>query len=239
MIAATNDAEASEAAPTDPPGMPLPNTTAELVTLLSHFYRGEIARMISWRDRLDRTTNWAIGALAAMLAISLASEQAHHSVLLFSMLLIHVMLVIEARRYRFYHVYRGRVRMFESQYLANAFDYDGKSKRVALEALAQDLRVPRFTITITEAMSRRLRRNYCWIFLVVLLAWLVKTTSQLDEGKTRLVHSLDEFLDNTSIAGIPGAAVLMGVAAMYVWLVFVTLRYNLNEDDLGPGNVHV
>jgi uncharacterized membrane protein len=136
-------------------------------------------------------------------------------------------------------VYRGRVRMFESQYLANALDYDGKSKRVALDALAQDLRVPRFTITITEAMSRRLRRNYCWIFLVVLLAWLVKTTSHFEDGKTRLVHSLDEFLGNTSIAGIPGAAVLMGVAAMYVWLVFVTLRYKLNEDDLGPGNVHV
>ena len=239
VIAETNNADATEEIASDPPGMPLPNTTAELVTLLAHFYRGEIARMISWRDRLDRTTNWAIGALAAMLSISLASEQAHHSVLLFAMLLIHVMLVIEARRYRFYHVYRGRVRTFESQYLANALAYDGKSKRVALDALAQDLRVPRFTITITEAMSRRLRRNYCWIFLVVLLAWLVKTTSHLDAGRTRLVHSLEEFLGNTSIAGIPGAAVLLGVAAMYVWLIFVTLRYNLNEDDLGPGNVHV
>jgi uncharacterized membrane protein len=239
VIAETSNSETSEEAATEPAGMPLPNTTAEVVTLLAHFYRGEIARMISWRDRLDRTTNWAIGSLAAMLSISLATEQAHHAVLLFAMLLIHVMLVIEARRYRFYHVYRGRVRMFESQYLANAFAYDGKSKRVALDALAQDLRVPRFTITITEAMSRRLRRNYCWIFLVVLLAWLVKTTSHLADGKTRLVHSLDEFLGNTSIAGIPGAAVLLGVAAMYVWLIFVTLRYNLNEDDLGPGNVHV
>jgi uncharacterized membrane protein len=222
-----------------PTGVPLPVTSTEAITVLAHYYRGEIARMISWRDRLDRTTNWAIGALAAMLAISLASEQAHHSVLLFAMLLIHVMLVIEARRYRFYHVYRGRVRMFESQYLANALAYDGKSKRVALDALAQDLRVPRFTITITEAMSRRLRRNYCWIFLVVLLAWLVKTTSHLADGKTRLVHSLDEFLGNASIAGISGAVVLLGVATMYAWLAFVTLCYSLDEDDLGPGNVHV
>jgi len=239
VIAETSNSETSEEAATEPAGMPLPNTTAEVVTLLAHFYRGEIARMISWRDRLDRTTNWAIGSLAAMLSISLATEQAHHAVLLFAMLLIHVMLVIEARRYRFYHVYRGRVRLFESQYLANAFAYDGKSKRVALDALAQDLRVPRFTITITEAMSRRLRRNYCWIFLVVLLAWLVKTTSHFSDGRARLVHSVREFLENASIAGIPGVAVLLGVAALYAWLAFVTLRFKLHEDDLGPGNVHV
>jgi uncharacterized membrane protein len=158
---------------------PLPNTTTEAVTLLAHYYRGELARMISWRDRLDRTTNWAIGALAAMLSISLATEQAHHSVLLFAMLLIHVMLVIEARRYRFYHVYRARVRIFESRYMAEAMTFDENNKRVGLDDLAEGLRVPRFNITLTEAMSRRLRRNYCWIFLVVLLAWLVKTTSAL------------------------------------------------------------
>jgi uncharacterized membrane protein len=230
---------APETAPPPPVGTPLPNTTSEAVTLLAHFYRGEMARMISWRDRLDRTTNWAIGALAAMLSISLASDQAHHSVLLFSMLLIHVMLVIEARRYRFYHVYRGRVRAFETRYLAEAIAFDENNKRVGLADLRRDLLVPRFTITLTEAMSRRLRRNYCWIFLVVLLAWLVKTTSHFSGGHARLVHSTAEFLQNASIAGIPGAAVLLGVAALYGWLAFVTLRFDLDEDDLGPGNVHV
>jgi uncharacterized membrane protein len=225
--------------PPPPIGAPLPNTTTEAVTLLSHFYRGEIARMISWRDRLDRTTNWAIGALAAMLSIALSTENAHHSVLLFAMVLIHVMLVIEARRYRFFHVYRARVRLFETRYIAEALNFDENRKRVRLDDLAEALRVPRFTITLTEAMSRRLRRNYCWIFLVVLLAWVVKTTSQFSNGNTRLVHSLSEFLQNASIAGIPGAAVLTGVAALYAWLVFVTLRFTLDEDDLGPGNVHV
>jgi uncharacterized membrane protein len=232
-----NDAAKPETAA--PAGVPLPNTTTEVVTLLSHFYRGEIARMISWRDRLDRTTNWAIGALAAMLSISLASDQAHHSVLLFSMLLTHVMLVIEARRYRFYHVYRNRVRKFETVYLAEAVAFDDTNKRVNLDDLGAELRVPRFTITLAEAMSRRLRRNYCWIFFVVLLAWLVKTTSHFSGGRARLVHSVTEFLQNASIAGIPGWVVLLGVAALYVWLGFVTLRFKLDEDDLGPGNVHV
>src|SRR3954471_17021172 len=78
-------------------GIPFPANSSEAITLLAHYYRGELSRMMSWRDRLDRTTNWAIGALAAMLSISLASDQAHHSVLLFAMLLIHALLVIEAR----------------------------------------------------------------------------------------------------------------------------------------------
>jgi uncharacterized membrane protein len=44
-----------------------PASSAEFVNLLSHYYRGEMGRMMSWRDRLDRTTNWAIAAVAAML----------------------------------------------------------------------------------------------------------------------------------------------------------------------------
>jgi uncharacterized membrane protein len=222
-----------------PHGLPLPGTSSEQVTALAHYYRGELSRMISWRDRLDRTTNWAIGALAAMLSISLATEQAHHSVLLFAMLLILMLLLIEARRYRFFHVYRARVRLLEREYFARLFAPDAASERVNLAELSEALRVPVFTLSLTQAMSRRLRRNYCWIFLVVLLAWLVKTTSMVAEGHTRLIHTLHEFLTTTAIAGIPGVAVVSGVAALYAWLAYVMLRYELDEDELGPGQVHV
>lgn len=217
----------------------MPATSPEAITMLAHYYRGEVTRMISWRDRLDRTTNWAIGALAAMLSISLSTEQAHHSVLLFAMLLIHMLLFIEARRYRFYHVYRARVRVLEREYFAAMFAGDPATGRVSLGELSESLRAPRFTVTFYQAMSRRLRRNYCWIFLVVFLAWLVKTTSYAAEGRTRLVHSTQEFLGNTAIAGIPGVAVVLGVLALYAWLGFIMLRYELDEDELGPGQVHV
>jgi uncharacterized membrane protein len=219
--------------------LPLPATSSEAITMLAHYYRGEIVRMISWRDRLDRTTNWAIGALAAMLSISLSTEQAHHSVLLFAMLLIHMLLFIEARRYRFYHVYRARVRLVEREYFAAMFAAEATPARVSFGELSENLRAPRFTITLNQALSRRLRRNYCWIFLVVFLAWLVKTTSFAAEGHTRLVHSTQEFLSNTAIAGIPGVAVVLGVLALYAWLAFIMLRYELDEDELGPGQVHV
>jgi uncharacterized membrane protein len=195
--------------------------------------------MISWRDRLDRTTNWAIGALAAMLSFSLSSQQAHHSVLLFAMLLIHGLLVIEARRYRFYDVYRARVRILEHDYFAAMFTVGTAGARVSLASLTDELRTPHFSITLLQAMARRLRRNYYWIFGVVLLAWLVKTTSHISDGHTRLVHSVHEFLDNTAIAGIPGSVVLLGVVALYAWLTFVMFRYELESEDLGPGTVHV
>jgi uncharacterized membrane protein len=214
-------------------------TSSEAITVLAHYYRAEMSRMISWRDRLDRTTNWAIGALAAMLSISLATEQAHHSVLLFAMLLIHALLIIEARRYRFFHVYRARVRLLEREYFAPIFGPDPGGTRIGLAALGEDLCVPRFTVTLMQAMSRRMRRNYCWIFLVVLLAWLVKTTSAVAEGHTRLVHTMHEFLQNAAIAGIPGSAVVLGVAVLYAWLIFITLRFDIDADDLGPGQVHV
>jgi uncharacterized membrane protein len=194
--------------------------------------------MISWRDRLDRTTNWAIGALAAMLSISLASDQAHHSVLLFAMLLILSLLLIEARRYRFYHVYRARVRILEREYFAALFACNGII-RVDLSALSHDLLAPRFTVSLMQAMARRLQRNYGWIFVVVLLAWLVKTTSMVSEGQTRFIHSAHEFLGNAAIAAIPGTAVVGGIVALYAWLGFVMLRFDLDEDELGPGQVHV
>ena len=122
-------AELPDARSTATFGIPLPATSAEAITMLAHFYRAEIQRMISWRDRLDRTTNWAIGALAAMLSISLASEQAHHSVLLFAMLLIYGLLVIEARRYRFYDVYRARVRKLENGYIAAKYSLSSMRTR--------------------------------------------------------------------------------------------------------------
>jgi len=216
-----------------------PATSSEVITAVMHYYRGEIARMMSWRDRLDRTTNWAIGALAAMLSISLASVEAHHSVLLFAMLLIYVLLVIEARRYRFFHVYRARVLLLEREYFAVLFAPDAAGTRIGLATLGEALREPRFTVSMLQAMSRRLRRNYCWIFLLVLLAWLVKTTSAMADGRAHLVRTMHEFLDNAAIAAIPGAVVVAGVALLYAWLVFVMARFSIDEGQLGPGKVHV
>ena len=143
------------------PGPPIfPTNSVEFVNVLSHYYRGEMARMMSWRDRLDRTTNWAITGVGAMLSVSLSSPQSHHGVLLFAMVLIFLMLYIESRRYRFFHVYRSRVRLMERNYYVRIFSArDMIDMTHWMNQLGEDLRLPRFTITTTQAMARRLRRN--------------------------------------------------------------------------------
>jgi len=183
-----NEPHADAAIPQRLAGPPLPATTMEFINALAHYHRGEIARMAGWRDRIDRTTNWAITVVAAMLSVSLSTPTAHHGVLIFAMLLVFLLLSIEARRYRFFDVYRARVRRLERNYFAQVFapapELDSDWARI----LGEDLRSPQFLVTHKEAMSTRLRRNYIWMFLILLLAWLLKVTSSKlqREGSVRL-----------------------------------------------------
>jgi len=48
----------------------------------------------------DRTTNWALTLVAAMLSSRFPTSNAHHSVLMFAMVLAFFLLMIESRRYR-------------------------------------------------------------------------------------------------------------------------------------------
>src|SRR5689334_6697931 len=152
-----------------------PSTPGEFMTVLAHFHRAEIARMAGWRDRIDRTSNWAITVVAAMLSVSLSTPTAHHGVLLFAMLLVLLLLVIEARRYRFFDVYRNRVRRIERNYFAQIFTPEDGTTDDWIQKLGEDLRRPLFLTSTSQALTRRLRRNYCWMFLILLFAWLVKT----------------------------------------------------------------
>ena len=168
---------------------PLPTTTTEFITALAHYHRAEIARMAGWRDRIDRTTNWAITGVAAMLSLSLSTPSAHHGVLLFAMLLVMLLLLIEARRYQFFDVYRGRVRLIERNYFAQMFDPESELDRNWARTLGEDLRAPKFLMSLRAAMSRRLRRNYFWMFSILLLAWVLKITSPQAPGSRGATRS--------------------------------------------------
>jgi uncharacterized membrane protein len=76
-----------------------PTTSTEFITLIAHYYRAEIAPMAGWRDRIDRTSNWAITVGGAMLSISLSTPTAHHGVILFAMPVL-LFAQDESRRYR-------------------------------------------------------------------------------------------------------------------------------------------
>lgn len=225
------------------PGPPIfPTNSVEFVNALSHYYRAEVSRMMSWRDRLDRTTNWAITGVGAMLSVSLSSPQSHHGVLLFAMVLIFLLLHIETRRYRFFHVYRSRVRLIERNYYVRIFaPRDMIDITHWMNQLGEDLRLPRFTITSTQAMARRLRRNYIFLFLILLLAWLLKTTTSVLQasGNAEIIRSTSELFKNASIGYVPGWLITVLIFSFYSWLFYIMLRHREAAGELAYGEVHV
>lgn len=217
-----------------------PGNAAERNAAFIHYYRGEIARMSSWRNRIDQTTNWAITVTAAMLSVALSAPNAHHGVLLFAMLLILLLLLIEARRYQFFDVYRDRVRLIERYYFSPMFTVRHDVDPAWADALGESLYLPRFATSRRQAMTRRLRRNYGWIFLILLLAWLLKVSSALLQPGVERADWRAPFLDvaaSAQLGPIGGWAVLAGIAAFYLGLGWLLLQPT-GEDAL-EGKVHV
>jgi uncharacterized membrane protein len=221
---------------------PLPATPPETITALVHYYRGEIGRMAGWRDRIDRTSNWAITVAAALLSVSLSTPASHHGVLLFAMLLISLLLFIEARRYRFFDVYRARVRRMERGYFAQVLCPQAPFKVNWATPIADSLRRPAFLMTYRAAVCRRLRRNYCWMYLILLLAWALKISSpvlQPDGSQTRHVRSLSEVATNAALGPVSGWLVFGLVAFFYAAIAYFTLHKEPGEGELAHGEVHV
>ena len=101
------------------------------------------------------------------------------------MLLILLLLWIEARRYRFFDVYRARVRQLERHYFAQIFSPQPDHAANWLAILGESLRTPRFLISYRVAFARRLRRNYIHMYLILLLAWVLKiSTPSLQDEET-------------------------------------------------------
>jgi uncharacterized membrane protein len=71
------------------------------------------------------------------------------------------------------------------------------------ESLANSLQHPQFTISMWEALGRRLRRNYFAIFFGMLFVWIFKNVSQ----PTTIV-SWDEFVARASIGPLSEGQIL-------------------------------
>lgn len=197
--------EAQRPAPAQLP-TPRPLTPSEFNTALVHLYRGEVSRANTWRTRLDGTTNWAVLTTGATLSFAFSSPGNSHVMILLNSLLIGFFLYIEARRYRYYDLWRARIRLMETDFFADllvnsAPDGDSDNWR---DLLAADLLQPHFTIGMWEAMGRRLRRNYSWIFAVLVLSWIIKIAIH----PTRSTD-MATLLNRAAIGPLPGMVVLL------------------------------
>lgn len=207
------------------PSASLPTTPAEATNAMIHYYRAEMSRMNAWRSRLDLTTNWSITVVAAMLSVTLSTPTAHHGLVLFAMVIVTLLLGVEARRYRFFDVYRMRVRQFERHYFGQLFGPETQGgPEPWLLMLAQDLRHPKFRITFWRALGRRLRRNYIWMFLILLLAWLLKIASPDLQSGVHLdpQRPLAVLVEQASTGPIPGWLVVALVVLFYGCLGYAT-----------------
>jgi uncharacterized membrane protein len=144
------------------------------VNTMIHFYRGELGRIMSWRQRLDVTTTWAITSTTSIVTISFSLKAIPHIVFFFNIAYVWMLLWIEARRYRLYDAFRGRVRMIEAHFLVpmilqNPNLLVGDWKRL----VCQDLILPSYKIGRLEAVGRRMS-NYVFIFLIIIVAWTMK-----------------------------------------------------------------
>ncbi len=146
------------------------------VNAMSHFYRGELGRIMSWRQRLDVTTTWAITTTSTIFTVAFSLREVPHIIFFFNLAIVTVMLWIEARRYRFYDAFHARVRMLEAHFfvpmlmIQRAEPLEGDWRKL----VAEDLLIPAFKIGALEAVGWRLKRNYVFIYLIILAAWLAK-----------------------------------------------------------------
>jgi len=152
-----------------------PLTRQEYISAMVHFYRGEMHRSQIWRQRLDTTTNWAVVTTAAVVSFTFGDPTHPHIILLLANLLIGIFLIHEARRFRYFAVYRARVRMLEENFFLPLLTRRLISPMSGWsEMVATDLDQPKFKTTFFEAIGFRLSRNYLWIFFILILAWFVK-----------------------------------------------------------------
>jgi uncharacterized membrane protein len=80
---------------------------------LAHLYRGEMYRSKVWRTRLDATTNWAVATTGIAMSVTFSSAEASVLPVVLVSLLVAVFLIFEGRRYRYFDIWRTRVRIME------------------------------------------------------------------------------------------------------------------------------
>ena len=202
--------------------------TAAEIGALAHLYRGEVYRSTVWRTRLDSSTNWAVVTTGIALSATYASAEASPLPMVLVGLLVTVFLVFEARRYRYFNVWRARARLLETDFYAPMLRGEDVAPNAAwTELLANDYRHPNYHISFARAIGRRLRRTYGWIFAIQAIAYYGKLA--IHPGP---ITTLSEVWERAAIGPIPGTlVVLAGVIFHSSWVIFAYATYRMELAD--------
>lgn len=199
---------------------PGPNLDAAELGALAHLYRGEVYRSTIWRTRLDNTTNWAVATLGIALSVTFSSPQASPLPLILVGILTIVFLIFEARRYRYFNVWRARARWLETNFYAPMLRREGqKLDEGWQDILARDYMEPRHHISMARAVGRRLRRTYSWILGIQAMSYFGKIAIHPTP-----LSNLDDLWARAAVGPIPGeAVVLAGVFFNLGWITFAVV----------------
>lgn len=210
-----------------PPGGTGNEFDAAEIGALAHLYRGEVYRSTMWRTRLDATTNWSVVTLGIALSISFSNPAASELPLLLVGLLIAMFLILEARRYRYFNVWRARCRWIENNFYAPLLLRTHRPDPGEWQdVLAQDYLRPQYHIGFWRAMGRRIRRNYSYIFGFQALALCAKVIVHPTP-----IESIEQFFNRLAIGPIPGAATLVfGLAFHASWIALALYTRRLDHE---------
>ena len=191
-----------------------PRFSAADIGALAHLYRGEMYRSKVWRTRLDATTNWAVVTTGIAMSVTFSSAQASVLPVVLVSLLVAVFLIFEGRRYRYFDIWRTRVRVMEVSFFGPLLRGEGmRTENGWNEVLAEEYSGLYFHISFLEAMGRRLRRNYCWIFAVQIVSFWGKISIHPTP-----LDSLDQLWQRASVGPLSGQIVLAIGALFYLGL---------------------
>ncbi len=210
----------------DPDGDP-PEAICENkeVGALAHLYRAEVYRSTVWRQRLDQTTNWAVISTGIGLSAAFATEQSTPFPIVLVCALCVVFLMLEARRYRFFYVWRFRARVLEIAFYVPMLR--GEGARIMHDrgtALSDDYEKPKYRISLIRAIGRRLRRNYAWLFAILGAAYLAKISMHPYD-----VTSWPEFIERAHIGPVPGWLALMVGGGFHAGWMGIAFKSWLDE----------
>jgi uncharacterized membrane protein len=200
---------------------------------LSHLWRGEVYRSTVWRVRFDTTTNWAVVTTGIAFSASFSAASASPLPLALVGLLVVFFLLIEARRYRYFNIWRLRARALETNFFVPILRGDALLTDAGwMQRIAQDYRVPRHRISYASAVGRRLRRNYGWIFAIQALAYYGKLAIH-----PTAMTSMADLWERAAIGPISGKLVVAaGVIFHGSWMVIGALTlYEDRHHSAGGG----
>ena len=185
----------------------------EYITAMAHLYRGELQRSLSWRLRLDTTTNWAVVTTAGILTFAFNNPQYASQTLLAGMYALLLYLILEAQRFRFFDVFHSRLRMVEENFYGPLLRRDLASPRTGWgHAVADDLFVPHFHLSLRQAIKAPLGRVYAPLFVALIVGWLLVVVLQRREAG-------DSWFEILSIGVVPGWVPSLLVLGLFVFLL--------------------